>query len=73
MTISKRDVKARRTHGCAECHKDIPKGTVYLRLFGRAEVGDKPFVIRLCPRCRLPNEMRQRFDESQKTGSTITP
>lgn len=50
-TISKKQVNAHKEHRCEMCESAILPKTKYWRLFGMAEVGDKPYMIRLCKEC----------------------
>lgn len=55
MTISKKVVKARLSHGCSRCGETIKPGDLYVRLFGSSDDRLKnppPFVVRECLQCR---------------------
>lgn len=43
---------ARRDYICDDCRKPITKRTKYNYLFGSAFVGEKPYSIRVCQKCK---------------------
>lgn len=58
MIISAKLVKSRKQHNCAQCERLIPVGEKKLRLYGAAELGDRPYVIYLHPDCYHGSEQR---------------
>lgn len=51
-TLNKRHVgKSRKVYVCDECNRTIQVGSSYWRLYGMAEVGEKPFTLRFCEKC----------------------
>lgn len=50
-TIAVEVRKARKWRSCAECMKGIQVGEKYVRLYGYAEPGDRPFAIHLHIEC----------------------
>lgn len=56
-TLSKRHVrKSRKGYVCDDCGRGIVAGSSYWRLYGMAEVGEKPFTLRFCEACEADHK-----------------
>lgn len=59
-TISATTRKARRFHACANCGKSITRHTRYVRAYGYAMEGDRPYAIALHVEC-ADTETREKL------------
>lgn len=57
MIISATARLTRKQRACADCYGEIPAGATYVRLFGSAHPGERPYVVNVCPWCPSPGTL----------------